>query len=112
MSGWGFAIVLGAAFMLGMMTTDGVNGLWVAKLLARADRRALVASRAMGLAIAGLSLLVGSYGLARLFFPAIATHTAERELLFGCAAVAIVSLSFLIGLRLAPAPVTARPTQT
>ena len=112
MSGWGFAIVLGAAFMLGMMTTDGVNGLWVAKLLARADRRALVASRAMGLAIAGLSLLVGSYGLARLFFPAIATHTAERELLFGCAAVAIVSLSFLIGLRLAPAPVTARPPQT
>jgi len=112
MSGWGFSIMLGAAFMLGMMTTDGVNGLWVARLLAHADRRALIASRAMGLAIAGLSLLVGSYGLARLFFPAIASHTAERELLFGCAAVAIVSLSFLIGLRLAPAPVPVRPPQT
>jgi high-affinity nickel-transport protein len=79
MAGWGFSVVLGAAFMLGMMTTDGVNGLWVAKLLARADRRALIASRAMGLAIAG--------------------HAPERELLLGCAAVAIVSLSFLIGLR-------------
>lgn len=109
MSGWGFSIVIGIAFTLGMMTTDGVNGLWVARLLARADRRALVASRAMGLAIAGLSLLVGSYGLARLSFPAIASHTAERELLFGCAATAIVGLSFLIGLRLAPAPV--RPPQ-
>ena len=108
MSGWGFAIMLGVTFMLGMMTTDGVNGLWVAKLLARADRRALVASRAMGLAIAGLSLLVGSYGLARLFFPAIAGHAAERELLFGCAAVGIVGLSFLIGLRLAQAPVPVR----
>jgi high-affinity nickel-transport protein len=108
MSGWGFAIMLGVTFMLGMMTTDGVNGLWVAKLLARADRRALVASRAMGLAIAGLSLLVGSYGLARLFFPAIASHTAERELLLGCAAVGIVSLSFLIGSRLAQAPVPVR----
>ena len=112
MSGWGFSIVIGIAFMLGMMITDGVNGLWVARLLARADRRALIASRAMGLAIAGLSLLVGSYGLARRFVPAIASHTAERELLFGCAAVAIISLSFLIGLRLAPAPVPVRPPQT
>jgi high-affinity nickel-transport protein len=108
-SGWGFAILLGVAFMLGMMTTDGVNGLWVAKLLARADRRALIASRAMGLSIAGLSLLVGSYGLARLYFPAIASHTAGRELLLGCAAVAIVGLSFLIGVRLAQAPVPASP---
>jgi hypothetical protein len=66
----------------------------------------------MGLAIAGLSLLVGSYGLARLFFPAIAGHAAERELLFGCAAVGIVGLSFLIGLRLAQAPLPVHPRQT
>lgn len=111
-SEWGFSILLGAAFMLGMMTTDGVNGLWVAKLLARADRRALIASRAMGLSIAGLALLVGSYGLARLYIPAIGSHTAERELLLGCAVVAIIGLSFLIGLRLAPAPVPARPPQS
>jgi nickel/cobalt transporter (NiCoT) family protein len=108
MAGWGFSITLGAAFTLGMMTTDGVNGLWVAKLLARADRRALVASRTMGLAIAGLSLLVGSYGLARLFFPAITGHLPQHELLLGCAAVAIVGLSFVIGLQLAPAPARAR----
>lgn len=108
LSGWGFSIVLGVAFTLGMMTTDGVNGLWVARMLARADRRALVVSRAMGLSIAGLSLLVGSYGLARLLAPAIASHTAERELLFGCAAAAIVGLSFLIGLRLAPPSLPAR----
>ena len=92
LSGWGYALVLGVTFMLGMMTTDGMNGLWVARMLARADRRALIVSRAMGLAIAG--------------------HTAERELLFGCAAVAIVGLSFLIGLRLAPTPAPVRPPQT
>lgn len=108
MSGWWFALVLGGTFTLGMMTTDGVNGLWVAKLLARADRRALVASRVMGLAIAGLSLLVGSYGLARLFFPAIASYAPERELAFGIAAAAIVGLSFVIGLRLAPPAAQAR----
>lgn len=110
MSGWGFAAMLGVTFMLGMMTTDGINGLWVAKLLARADRRALVASRVMGLSIAGLSLLVGSYGLVRLLFPAFASPAPERELLFGCAAAAIVGLSFFIGLRLAPAPVRAPQT--
>lgn len=102
LSGWGFSVALGAAFMFGMMSTDGANALWVAKLLVRADRRALVASRVMGLAIAGLSLLVASYGLARRLFPAIAAHAPERELLLGCAAVAVVSLSFLIGSRLAP----------
>ncbi len=112
LSGWGFAAMLGVTFMLGMMTTDGVNGLWVARLLARADRRALIASRTMGLAIAGLSLLVGSYGLARQFFPAIADPAPQHELLLGCAAAAIVGLSFVIGLRLAPAPVRIRPSQT
>jgi high-affinity nickel-transport protein len=101
MAGWGFSIVLGAAFMLGMMTTDGANGLWVAKLLARADRRALIASRAMGLAIAGLSLLVASYGAARYFFPALAAYTQARELLLGLAAVGIVGLAFVVGTRLA-----------
>ncbi|MFA5911943.1 MAG: nickel transporter [Burkholderiales bacterium] len=100
MSGWGFATLLGITFMLGMMTTDGINGLWVARLLARADRRALVASRSMGLAIAGLSLLIGSYGLARLIYPAIAGPAPQHELLLGCAAVGIVGLSFLLGLRL------------
>jgi len=67
--GLGFAIVLGAAFMLGMMTTDGVNGLWVAKLLARADRRALVASRAMGLAIAACRCWWAATAWRGCFFP-------------------------------------------
>ena len=100
MSGWGFALVLGVAFMLGMMSTDGANGLFVAKLLARADRRALIASRAMGLSIAGLSLLVGSYGIARMLSPAAAHYAQGRELLFGLAVVAVVLLSFLAALAL------------
>jgi hypothetical protein len=38
----------------------------------------------------------------------IAAHAPERELLPGCAAVAVVSLSFPIGSRLAPSAVPLR----
>jgi hypothetical protein len=55
---------------------------------------------------------VGSYGLARLFFPTIAGHAAKCETPFGCVAVGIVGLSFLIGLRRAPAALPVRPPQT
>ena len=100
-SGLSYSVVLGGAFTFGMMTTDGINGFWVAKMLARADRRALIASRIMGLAIGGLSMLVGSYGLAQVLFPVISVNSQNSQLVLGCAAVAVIGLSFLVGLRLA-----------
>ena len=100
-AGWAFPMALGVIFMLGMMTTDGVNGWWVARLISRADQRAAVASRVMGLAVAGLSILVGTVGLARQLSPSVAAHTEGRELIFGIAVVAIVIFSFLLGKRLA-----------
>jgi len=103
MSGWPFAALLGLIFTLGMIGADGLNGLWVSKLLARADRRALIASRVMGLSIAGLSLLVGAFGIARQFAPPVAAYSQGRELLFGVAAVVIVAASFAVALRLADA---------
>ena len=56
--GWQEALVLALLFMLGMLLTDGINGLWIARLIARADQVALVASRVMALAVSGISLLV------------------------------------------------------
>lgn len=102
-AGWAFSVALGIVFMLGMMTTDGINGLWIANLLGRADQRALIASRAMGLAVAGLCFMVGTMGLAKYFSPAAAAHMEGRELIFGIAVVAIILLSFYIGKRLARA---------
>jgi high-affinity nickel-transport protein len=64
-----FALGLAVLFTFGMLVTDAVNGLWISRLLARADTLAAVASRTMGLAVAGVSLLVGGLGAARLAWP-------------------------------------------
>lgn len=59
------ALALGIAFTAGMLLTDGANGLWMSRLMQRADRTALIASRAMSLAVGTLSLGVAAWGLAR-----------------------------------------------
>ena len=41
-------IALGLLFTLGMLVTDGLNGLWVARLIRRADQLARLASRVPG----------------------------------------------------------------
>lgn len=99
--GWGFSALLGVTFMAGMMATDGVNGMWVARILARADRRARIASRVMGLAVGGLSLAVGGYGLASYLSPAVAGFGSGREFGFGVLFVAVLALGFLAALGLA-----------
>ncbi len=97
-AGWTFSGLLGFVFMLGMMATDSVNGLWIAKLLRAADARAIIASRVMGLSIAGLSLLIGSYGLAKQLSPQFAEQTDDAVLLSGLGVVAVITLSFLLAL--------------
>ncbi len=67
MSGWLFSGLLGLLFTLGMMITDGCNGLFVSALIRRADRKSQIASRILGIAIAGFSLGVGIFGLIKLF---------------------------------------------
>jgi high-affinity nickel-transport protein len=105
--GWEHALTLGLLFMLGMLLTDGINGLWISRLIRRADQTALVASRVMGLAVAGVSLLVAFFGIAKFVSPAIDTWSDGKELVFGGALVAIIALSFVFALRLTRRPVLA-----
>lgn len=63
--GLAHALVLGVAFTTGMLIVDGLNGVWMWKLVARADRTSRMASRAMGLFLGTLSLAVAAYGAAR-----------------------------------------------
>ena len=105
--GWQHALVLGLLFTLGMLLTDGINGLWIARLIARADQVALVASRVMGLVVSGVSLLVAAFGVVRLLSPAVDAWSEGKELLFGFALVAIIALSFIAAVRLTRQPAMA-----
>ena len=98
-----FCGALGVAFMLGMMTSGGINGLWIAKLLQRADHRARIGSHAMGLAIGCTSLLVGCYVMARETLPPFADFSAGRELGGGFLIIAVVLASYMVARRLATA---------
>jgi len=105
--GWQHALLLAVLFMLGMLLTDGINGLWIARLIARADQVALVASRVMGLVVSGVSLLVAAFGAAKLLSPTVEAWSEGKELLFGFSLVAIIALSFIAAVRLTRRPAMA-----
>lgn len=105
--GWYHALMLGLLFTLGMLLTDGINGLWIARLIARADQVALIASRVMGLVVSGVSLLVAGFGVAKLLSPAVDAWSEGKELVFGFTLVAIIAISFVVALRLTRQPAMA-----
>lgn len=104
-AGWGLSVALGLVFTLGMMVADGANGLWVARLLRRADRRALIASRVMSLTIAVLSLAIAGLGLARYFAPEIASMPEGAAPILSLGVIVTLLASFAVAMRLSkPAP--------
>jgi nickel/cobalt transporter (NiCoT) family protein len=71
MAGVLFAGLLGLVFTLGMVTTDALNGLWVAKMMAGTDRRLAAASRWMSGGVAFLCLLIAVLGFLKHAMPAL-----------------------------------------
>jgi high-affinity nickel-transport protein len=105
-------VAAATAFMAGMILADGVNGIWLASLLRNADRRARIATRVMGFAVAGLSLGVAGLGAAKLLWPGVDAWIEGRELALGLAVVAAVAASFAVSVVLSrpSAPSTAAQT--
>ena len=99
--GLGHAVTLGLLFTFGMLVTDGINGLWVSRLIARADRLARVASRVMGLAIAVVSLLVAAFGAARMALSSVDGWSDGHELAFGIVVVGMLAAGYLLARALA-----------
>lgn len=95
--GVGHALFLGSLFVTGMLVTDGINGLWISRLIARADQLACIASRVMGLAVSGVSLVVAALGVAKLMLPAVAHWSEGRELAFGAIVMTVIATSFGAG---------------
>lgn len=110
--GVGHAIFLGLLFVLGMLVTDGINGLWISRLIARADQIAVIASRVMSLAVSTVSLPVAGFGALKLVAPAIDAWSDGKELAFGAAVIALIASSYLAARRLAARTVAPGATDT
>lgn len=89
-------LLLALLFLGGMLITDGINGLWVARLIHRTSRMARIASRTMGVAVSCASLLTAALALARLRLPVFAGWSEAHELVFGGAVLALVGMGYLI----------------
>ncbi len=97
-------VMLAACFVAGLLAVDAVNGIWISRLIGRADRTARVASRAMGLTVGALGLLTAALGVVVQLAPAAAAWGEGREAWFGVALIAIVFASFQLAMWLAARP--------
>jgi high-affinity nickel-transport protein len=99
--GFKAALTLAGLFVFGMVLTDGVNGLWIARLIKRTDRAALIASRTMGLAVAGIGLLTAGLGMVVQLDARTRQWSDGKELWFGGALVLVVLSSYALAMCLA-----------
>lgn len=99
------ALCVAGLFVLGMLVVDGVNGVWISRLIRRADRTAVIASRVMACTVAAVSLAVGGFTVARLLLPAVDAWADGREMLVGALVVTAVLAAFAVGMRAARARV-------
>ena len=94
--GWPSALFCALIFTGGMLATDGLNGVWVARLLRRSDQRALKGSRLMGWAVVVVSLFTAGLGL----IGQLSAQSIEPpEWLPGVVIVAVLLAAFLVGRR-------------
>jgi high-affinity nickel-transport protein len=108
LAGWTFSVLLGLVFMAGMMAADGLNGLWVARMLARADRRALIASRVMSLVIGALGIAIATLGVARYFSPEFGALMDGSGVYLGIAMLLVVLGSYAVAVRITAGAAVAR----
>lgn len=90
------ALALAFLFTLGMLLVDGLNGIWIARILRRADERARSVSRAMGLTIVILSLALAGWSAIRQFSPRLDAWGDGKEFAFGVAVVVSIVGTFLL----------------
>ena len=104
------ALLVAGLFVLGMLVVDGINGVWISRLIRRADRTAVLASRVMACTVAAISLAVGGFTVAKLLLPAVDAWADGREMLLGAVVVTAVLTAFAVGMRASRprVPATAR----
>lgn len=96
------ALLLAGCFVAGMLVTDGLNSLWIAQLIRRADRRAAAASRVMATGIGAVSLVIGAWILGQLIMPGLNVWSFGSGLSIGAAVIAATGFVFLAAMASAP----------
>ena len=99
MAGWVFAVALGLVFMLGMMAADGLNGLWMGRLIQRADAQVIAISHTMSFVIGTLSIAIAALGIIKYFSPAAAALIDSAGLLIGLGLAVCIPAFFAMALR-------------
>src|SRR5262245_41392514 len=87
MAGVVFAALLGLIFTLGMVLTDALNGLWVARMMSGPA----AASRWMSALVAFLCLLIAALGLLKHSLPVVDEFSERLSLPLGIATVLLIS---------------------
>ena len=91
------ALLFAGLFVLGMLAVDGINGWWVSRMIGRADRMAIIASRVIALTVAAASAAVGVFTLLRVLLPGLDAWAEGRELFIGLAVAGTVLAGFVAG---------------
>jgi high-affinity nickel-transport protein len=102
LGGAGPTVIASLCFVAGMLVTDGLNGLWIARLLRGADRRAAAASRAMAFVIGLCSLGVGLLAISALALPQVGAWTETYGIWLGLSVALTATVTFVLAVRLTP----------
>ena len=89
MAGALFAAVLGMVFTLGMIVTDALNGLWVARMMTSTAG----ASRWMSLAVASLCVLIAAVGALKYVHPGAGEIANPLSLPLAIGSIVVITLT-------------------
>lgn len=92
-------LIAAGCFTLGMLAADGLNGVWIARLIGAADRRAALASRMMTVAVGLLSLAVGLLTLAKMLSPTLGAWAVAHAPLIGVGVVGAMASAFALAMQ-------------
>ena len=93
-------VMLVGLFVTGMVLVDGLNGLWISRLLARADQTAALVSRIMSLAIISISFTIGTWTLIRWVVPSLGEQSEAIGQDLGPAIIAAIVVVYFGSLAL------------
>lgn len=89
-------LIFGLSFLAGMVLTDGVNGLWIHRLIQRADQFPIRLSHWIGCAVAGVSLATAALAALSIGSDEFANWFDAYQGWCGLAVSSVMALTFVV----------------